>query len=96
MTATWHDLAAAIGVAPSLPGARCRGKPHLFDAAGTHEPAATVAQRHQQALGLCDRCPALEPCRQWLDGLPKGRRPEGVVAGIVNHPKPVGRPKRSA
>ena len=95
MTATWHDLAAAIGVAPSLPGARCRGKPHLFDAAGTHEPADVVAARHAQALELCSRCPSSGPCSDWLDGLPKSQRPHGVVAGTVNQ-TPRGRPKRAA
>ncbi len=96
MSTVWADFAAALAGAPSLPGARCRHRSALFDAAEAHEPTEIVTQRHAQAISLCAGCPSLGPCREWLDGLPKGRRPHGVVAGIVNHPKPVGRPKRSA
>ena len=45
-----HRLLAAVGAAPALPGARCRGKHHLFDEQGTHEDPDTADQRHTQAL----------------------------------------------
>ena len=77
------DLLAALVGAPSLPGARCRGKSHLFDAASPGEPAATTAARHTQALGLCRRCPALEDCERWVDALRPSQRPDGVIAGRV-------------
>lgn len=71
MSHTWTDLLAAVGVAPALPGARCRGKHHLFDDAEKNEAAEVVAQRHAQALQLCSGCTALarappgsNPCRR--------------------------------
>ncbi|GAS87542.1 hypothetical protein [Mycolicibacterium brisbanense] len=94
MSNTWTDLLAAVGVAPALPGARCRGKHHLFDDAGKDEAPEVVAQRHQQALGLCRSCPALASCGRWVDSLPRSRRPPGVVAGVVHAPKPPGRPRK--
>lgn len=95
MTAVWADLAAAIGVAPALRGARCRGRSHLFDCGEPHEPAELVAQRHAQALSLCRACPSLGPCSEWLDSLPRSNKPLGVIAGQVHGPK-IGRPKRTA
>lgn len=73
----------ALAGAPSLPGARCRGRAHLFDPGERTEGASTVAARHAQALGLCEHCPALTRCESWVDSLPPGRRPRGVVAGRV-------------
>ncbi len=80
-------LAALLG-APALPGARCRGKPHLFDPAEPGEPADLTAQRHTQALGLCQHCTALPDCTTWFDTLPRHRRPTGIVAGQDRTPKP--------
>ena len=85
-------LLAAVGAAPALPGARCRGRHHLFDVAGTHEAPETTAERHQQAIGLCRLCPSLAGCTTWFTSLPAIRRPKGVVAGQLNTPKPPGRP----
>ncbi len=95
MTSSLDTLLGTLLGAPALPGARCRGRSHLFDPADTREPPEIVAQRHAQALELCSGCPSLEPCREWLDGLPKSKRPGGVVAGTVNQP-PRGRPRQSA
>ncbi|MDQ1304720.1 MAG: WhiB family transcriptional regulator, redox-sensing transcriptional regulator [Actinomycetota bacterium] len=78
------SLFAAIGT-PALPGARCRGRSHLFDDAAQGEPADTVEARHRQAIGLCQRCPALEQCGSWLDSLKPSQRPAGVVAGRTYH-----------
>ncbi|MBI5339023.1 MAG: WhiB family transcriptional regulator [Mycolicibacterium rufum] len=87
---TLDNLLDAIGRAPALPGARCRGRHHLFDGPQSGEDSEVVAQRHAQAVGLCQRCPALDRCREWSATLPRTRRPPGVVAGEI--PKPVGRP----
>jgi hypothetical protein len=65
-------LLDAIGAAPVLPGAKCRGRHHL------------VAARHTQALGLCSHCPALDRCADFIDSLPKRKRPGGVVGGQIN------------
>lgn len=88
-----QGLFDAIGLAPSLPGARCRGRHRLFDEA---QPGEDADYRHSQALALCGTCPALTRCEQWFDDLPRSRRPAGVVAGQLNRPKAVGRPRRSA
>ena len=87
-------LLLELAGAPSLPGAKCRGRHHLFDPVpeGQREHPDVTAQRHAQALQLCRNCGALASCRVWFDDLPKSRRPVGVVAGQLN-PRPVGRPK---
>jgi WhiB family redox-sensing transcriptional regulator len=77
------DLAATLWGAPALPGARCRGRSHLFDPAVADEKSTTVAARHAQALGLCQHCPALDACQAWVHALPLKQRPLGVVAGAV-------------
>jgi hypothetical protein len=92
----FDTLMAAIAGAPALHGARCRGKGHLFDGAEAGESPAVVEQRHAQALGLCSRCPSLTRCETWFLGLPKSKRPPGVVAGQVHQPRPAGRPRKAA
>lgn len=87
-------LLGAISAAPALPGARCRGKAHLFDEAGKHEDPETADQRHTQALGLCRGCTALASCQQWYTALPRSKRPPGVVAGQINQPRHPGRPRK--
>lgn len=87
-------LLAAVGAAPALPGARCRGKHHLFDEQGKHEAPETAAERHAQALGLCTHCTALASCQTWFNTLKPSRRPQGVVAGRLNTPRPAGRPRQ--
>jgi WhiB family redox-sensing transcriptional regulator len=67
--------------APALPGARCRGRPHLFDEQRPDEDDANAAARHTQALALCNRCPALTPCQSWFASLSPRKRPAGIVAG---------------
>lgn len=76
------ELLLSLAGSPALPGARCRGKSHLFDGA---EPGEDTTARYDQALGLCAACPALGRCSRWLDGLPARKRPRGVVAGRVVH-----------
>lgn len=66
-----------------LPGAKCRGRHHLFDPAGRHECDEVVAARHDQAIGLCQTCPVLDACRQWIERTPSRHRPAGVVAGQI-------------
>ncbi len=88
-------ILAAVGAAPALPGARCRGRHHLFDEATPDEDPDTVAYRHDHALRLCRSCTALASCEQWFESLPRSQRPSGVIAGQVRQPKP-GRPKKPA
>ncbi|MGP4058782.1 hypothetical protein ACTWP6_28845 [Mycobacterium sp. 4D054] len=91
-----QSLFDAVGLAPSLPGAKCRGRHSLFDDAATGEHPDVVVRRHAEAIVLCARCPALDRCVDWYESLPRSQRPFGVVAGIVNRPKAVGRPRKSA
>lgn len=77
------DLFSMFSGAPRFPGARCRGRHHLFDPAAPSEAAETVAARHRQAVGLCARCPSRAPCEGWLSALPAKERPPGIVAGAV-------------
>lgn len=88
-------LLGALRKVPSLPGAACRHKSHLFNEAEPNEPAEQVQQRHTQARQLCAGCPSLKPCGDWLATLSTpSRRPTGIVAGrLVTAPQPR---KRSA
>ena len=98
---TLQQLLDAIGAAPVLPGARCRGRHHLFDEAQPGENPDTVAARHNQALGHCSHCPSLTRCQTWFLGLKPSKRPPGVVAGqIIQGPeelerRPPGRPRKA-
>ena len=80
---TLDHLIATFAGAPALPGARCRGRHHLFDPAATGEDPDAVEQRHTKALGLCEHCPSLRPCRDWLQSLPRQKKPDGVIAGQI-------------
>jgi WhiB family redox-sensing transcriptional regulator len=77
------NLLDFIGLAPALPGAKCRGRHSTFDEAAPDEAPETVAQRHAQALSSCSRCPSLERCRDWINSVKPSKRPEGVCAGQV-------------
>lgn len=71
------DICTLLGLIltglPRIPEAACKDLPHLFDAS---TPADT-----QAAITICNACPELQPCRQWLDTQPKAHRPLGVTAG---------------
>jgi len=69
--------------APALPGARCRGRTHIFDGAAPDENPDTTAARHAQAVSLCRHCPSLTRCESWFLDLKPSNRPTGVVAGQV-------------
>lgn len=88
----WQRMAALIAGIPDLAGASCKGEAHLFETTiGAHGgPTKDELQAARTtALRLCASCPALDPCRAWLDGLRPTRRPQGVVAGrIVNAANP--------
>jgi len=81
------DLLAELSLAPAFPGARCRGRPHLFDPKSGRESTPAAEQRYAQALALCSRCDSLQRCGEWLESLPRSRRPLGVVAGRIRAPK---------
>ncbi len=89
-------LFEAIGLAPSLPGAACRGRHDLFDPPEAHTKPENAHAAEQAALRICSWCPALARCENWYETLPRGWKPLGVIAGTVNRPKAVGRPRRSA
>lgn len=98
MTAALADVLEALGGIPALPGARCRGRHQLFDATIHSDrggPTARVNDARRDALAVCASCPALEPCRTWVNSLPPRRRPHGVVAGTV-HTEQRGQPRKGA
>ena len=82
----FDGLLASLAGIPALPGARCRGRPHLFDAKRAGEDADVASARHAQALALCAGCPALTRCEEWIDSLPPSRQPAGIVAGRLCRP----------
>lgn len=82
-----RDLLAALAGVPVLPGAKCRGRAHLFDEARPDEAPDTAEQRHGHAVTLCRSCPALPSCSEWFDSLPRSKRPPGVVAGRIHPPQ---------
>jgi hypothetical protein len=69
------NLLAAIGAAPSLPGARCKGST-LWDEIEDPEIVEYTTNK-------CLACPELAKCHAWLYSLPRRKRPEGVCAGVV-------------
>ncbi len=90
---SFESLLSALAGVPVLPGARCRGRHALFDPRGEGEPADAAEARHRQALGLCQRCPALPECQRWVESLPPRHRPFGVIAGQLR-PEPQPRKER--
>lgn len=94
MTSLDSMLGALLG-APSLPGARCRGRPHLFDEQHPGEPDHIAAQRHHQALSLCAACPSLPACTTYFESLPPAHKPGGVIAGRIHRWATTTRPRRT-
>ena len=77
----FQSLLSSMAGVPVLPGARCRGRHHLFDPATADEPEPVTEARHQKAVKICQSCPALEICAAWVNTLPASKRPPGVIAG---------------
>jgi hypothetical protein len=78
------DLLEALAGAPNLPGAVCVGEHEIFDE--TEDPGII-----DLAIRACHHCPALLACRSWYESLPPTKRPPGVTAGQLNHPKKPGK-----
>lgn len=85
----WNTMRALLEGIPALPGARCKGRSDLYERTiGEHRMTGQITQTElddarSAALRLCAACPALDPCRAFLDALPGAHRPRGVVAGLV-------------
>lgn len=94
MSGLWHsrrdgDLIAgwldAITTAPDLRGASCKGSADWdWDRHGEMSDARDA--RLAAAVATCQRCPVLEGCRRYRDGLPPNRRPAGAFAGAIASP----------
>lgn len=85
----WNTISALLDGVPDLPGARCAGRWDLYERTVCEhrldgQPArAELESARAAALRLCETCPALRPCRNYLQGLPIAHRPPGVIAGQV-------------
>jgi WhiB family redox-sensing transcriptional regulator len=75
-----EDLLGSLAGTPSLPGAKCKGKSHIWDQYDCPESI-------EYALGHCAACPALDACEAYFDSLRPSQRPVGVTAGRVNLPR---------
>jgi hypothetical protein len=76
VTSPIDALRAAIHT-PSFTGA-CAGRHDLFD---SHDAADVAA-----CIEICEHCPVLVACRQFVNALPPAQRPNDcVVAGAVQH-----------
>ena len=71
-----ESLLGALAAAPALPGAACRGEHDLYDAAADGDPAAV-----ELASMVCGDCVCLAACQEWVDSLPKRKRPLGICGG---------------
>ena len=81
MNVSFESLIATLAGAPALVGARCRGKGHLFDLATTGEAPEVVAARHKPGRWALSALPCTGAVPDMVDGLPRSKRPEGVIAG---------------
>ena len=86
----WDTMRALLESIPALPGARCKGRSDLYERTiGEHRMTGRITtteldDARREALRLCNNgCPALDPCRAFLDALPAAQRPRGVIAGQV-------------
>ena len=70
---------------PDLHDAACRGRAGEFDIDDGRRNRAAVTR----AKAVCQSCPALQDCRDWLTSLPRPVRPSGVVAGRYLAPPPL-------
>jgi hypothetical protein len=81
----WQELAGALAGVPRLETALCSG-----DTSGMWDNV----NRPSPAINLCNHCPALQPCREWLATQPPNSV-SGIVAGLVqrHHVAPPGQPR---
>jgi WhiB family redox-sensing transcriptional regulator len=82
----WADLLVGI---PDLEGARCKGRADLFDATigrrrvDDGPTRQELADAREATMRICNECPALGPCRAYVEYLRPSWRALGVVAGQV-------------
>lgn len=81
MADNWADLSRVLGALPDLAGALCVGRSGLFDSPEPGADRELAEYQKARALSLCARCPVLDACTEWLNSLPKSKRPSGIVAG---------------
>lgn len=77
-----------------LLGAKCVGHHRLFDADldNMHESTEQRSARHAQAARICATCPVQAGCA--AVATEAGRHAEGVWAGRIPAPRPLGRPRK--
>jgi hypothetical protein len=74
------DPLHAFADTPNLSGAACVDHHELFDACT--ERGANLS--YALAIKICQGCPALTPCRAWIEGLRPSQRPLGICGGLIH------------
>lgn len=80
----WDHMTELVSAIPDLPGARCKGRADLYEKTIAVRHNASRSDRQERdtaraaALRICVGCPALEPCRAWLDQQRPTRRPPAL------------------
>jgi hypothetical protein len=70
----------ALHAAPDLRDGLCIWQWDLFDE--TDDPAAV-----EHAISLCQQCPVLSRCRDYVESLPPSNRPFGTTAAVCRRPR---------
>jgi len=86
---TADDIFSVFLGVPHLPGARCVGSAQLFDEFDDEDVVSA-------AIATCLRCAELQPCRQFVESLPRRHRPDGVTGGVCRRPLKPRLPKEAA
>jgi hypothetical protein len=73
---TLADLLGAAAAVPRLLDAACRGRTEMADI-----EIRSSRTEIDAAIEVCMGCRELQGCSSWVDLLPVGQRPAGVVAG---------------
>ena len=79
-------------VDPRLTGAACSGRAPMFDAELEEESIENRSSRLGAAARICSGCPVQAGCA--VVATEAGRHAEGVWAGRIPAPRPLGRPRK--
>jgi hypothetical protein len=72
------ELIGSLMGIPALPGARCKGRSDIWE--------SDCPELVEYAINQCRTCPSLQPCRQFVESLPRRQQPSGVTGGVCRRP----------